>query len=290
MDIRLLPEKDLTNYDGLPIPHRTASATIAKLRALCVDGSLKDFQDEMDSLLSNPQPEVFDIVDLHDVMMEAIQQDRVEIVSNLLFHGFPIQPFYTRKATECKAKRVLECFLEAGWSINEPVDVLKPPVLCYAVTDAEMTSWLLDHGANPNAPCEVDCTPLSYAVRNASLSVIELLLNRGGDVQKGQLLQYAVSRDQEIEDVISLLVDRGAPLNATMYEDGPTLMRFAPMSLGTALHVATEQGKTNAIRLLIQLGADTGVKDANGDTALEWAQKWDKTEMVQLLKALEDRS
>ncbi|KAJ6118829.1 hypothetical protein N7471_013449 [Penicillium samsonianum] len=160
----------------------------------------------------------------------------------------------------------------------------------YAVTDAEMTSWFLEHGANPNAQCEVDCTPLSYAVRNARLSVIKLLLNHGGDVQKGQLLQYAVCRDEELEDVISLLIDRGAPLNATMYQDGPTLMRFFPMSLGTALHVATEQEKTNAIRLLIRLGADTGVKDANGDTALEWAQKWNKSEMVKLLGDLEDRS
>lgn len=153
-----------------------------------------------------------------------------------------------------------------------------------------MTSWLLDHGANPNARCEVDCTPLSYAVRNARLSVIELMLSRGGDVQKGQLLQYAVSRDEELENVISLLIDRGAPLNATIYQDGPTLMRFAPMSLGTALHIATEQGRTNAMRHLIHLGIDTGVRDANSDTALEWAQKWDKTELVQLLRDLQDRS
>lgn len=153
-----------------------------------------------------------------------------------------------------------------------------------------MTRWFLDHGANPNARCEVDCTPLSYAVRNASLSVIELMLSRGGDVQKGQLLQRAVSRDEQLGDVISLLVDKGAPLNATMYEDGPTLQRFFPMSLGTALHIATEQGKTDAIRILIRLGADTGVKDANGDTALEWARKWNKTELVELLRDLEEHS
>lgn len=152
--------------------------------------------------------------------------------------------------------------------------------------DAEMTSWFLEHGANPNTQCEVDCTPLSYAVRNAPLSIIELLLEHGGDVQKGQLLQYAVLREEELEDVISLLVKRGTPLNATMYQDGPTLMRFFPMSLGTALHISTERGRENAIRILIRLGVDTSVKDANGDTALEWAQKWNKTEMVRLLRDL----
>lgn len=48
-----------------------------------------------------------------------------------------------------------------------------------------MSSWFLEHGANSNTPYEVDCTPLSYAVRNARLSAIELMLNRGGDVGKG---------------------------------------------------------------------------------------------------------
>lgn len=131
MDIRLLSDEELINYDGLTFPCKTAPATIEKLRCLCADGNLKDFQDTLDSLLSKPQPEVFEIVDLHDVMMEAIQQDRVEFVSNLLFHGFPINPSYTFKATVCKAKGVLECFLKAGWDINEPVDVLNPPVLWY---------------------------------------------------------------------------------------------------------------------------------------------------------------
>ncbi|KAF3386963.1 putative ankyrin repeat protein [Penicillium rolfsii] len=219
-------------------------------------------------------------------MMEAIQLDRVEFILVLLSHGFLIRPSFTRKTTVCKAKGVLECFLEAGWDINEPVDVLIPPVLCYAVEDTEITSWFLEHGANPNTRCEVDCTPLSYAVRNAPLSVIELMLDRGGDVGRGQLLQYAVCREKDLDDVIPLLVERGAPLNATMYQDGPTLMRFFPMSLGTALHVAIERGKPNAIRLLIDLGADTEVKDANGDTALEWAQKWNKVEMVRLLNDL----
>ncbi|KAJ5211425.1 uncharacterized protein N7498_003071 [Penicillium cinerascens] len=223
-----------------------------------------------------------DIVDLHDVIMEAIHLGRVKFVSLLLSYGFPMKPSFGREAAVFKAKRVLEYFLGARWDINEPVNVLIPPVLyyaAYAVTDVEMTSWFLEHSANLNTSCEVDYTPLSYAIRNARLSVIKLMLDYGGDVRKGQLLQYTVCRDEGLEDIISLLVERGAPLNATIYQDSQTLMRFYLISLGTALHTATEQGKTNAIRLLKHLGADTEVKDANGDTALEWAQKWNKAEM-----------
>lgn len=152
-----------------------------------------------------------------------------------------------------------------------------------------MTTWLLDHGADPNQRCEIDCTPLSYAVQLASVSTIKLMLDRGGDVHKGQLLQYAVFRTTEANTVISLLVDKGAPLNATMHQDGRTLMRFWPLSLGTALHVAAELGKLDVIQHLIHLGADTNVKDANGRTALEWAQKLDNTEVVELLNSTRHR-
>lgn len=147
-----------------------------------------------------------------------------------------------------------------------------------------MTQWLLDHGANPNRRCEIDCTPLSYAVQLAPISVIKLMLSRGGDVQKGQLIHYAVFRVAELHDVIKLLVDEGASLNAVMYQDDPTLMRFYPLSLGTPLHIAAEQGKADAVRHLIRLGADPSVKDAHGRTVMEWALKWNQMEIVRLLE------
>ena len=57
-----------------------------------------------------------------------------------------------------------------------------------------MTLWLLDHGADPNKQCSIDLTPLSYAVEQASPPTVKLLLDRGGDVHKGQLLHHAVDR------------------------------------------------------------------------------------------------
>lgn len=111
------------------------------------------------------------------------------------------------------------------------------------------------------------------------------MLSRGGNVRKGQLLQYAKFRATDFNDVISLLVDRGAPLNATMYQDGNTLMRFWPMSLGTPLHAAKELGKTDAIRHLLNLGADPTVKDANGRTVLGWTQRMNRAEVVRLLES-----
>ena len=122
MNIRLVPAAELTRHNEFPIPCSTPTATIDKLYSLCAADDLDAFQAAMNS-------ETFDIVDLHDVMMLAIQHDRVEFVSILLFHGLPIDASYTQKATVCKAKGVLECLIKAGWDINEPVGTLTPPVL-----------------------------------------------------------------------------------------------------------------------------------------------------------------
>jgi ankyrin repeat protein len=55
-----------------------------------------------------------------------------------------------------------------------------------------MTIWLLDRGADPNARCDIDYTPLSYAVKYADLPTINFLLRHGGDVRKGQLVHNAI--------------------------------------------------------------------------------------------------
>lgn len=173
--------------------------------------------------------------------------------------------------------RLSRCFLEEHFTDNDIQ-------FSYAVEDEDMTTWLLDRGADPNRRCEIDCTALSYAVQLAPISTINLMLDRGGDVKKGQLLQYAVFRTTEVNTVISLLVDNGAPLNAAMHQDGNILMRFYPLSLGTPLHIAVELDKMDVVQHLIHLGADTSVKDANGYTVVEWARKLDKTQIVEFLE------
>ena len=136
-----------------------------------------------------------------------------------------------------------------------------------------MVTWLLDHGADPNRQCVIDLTPFSLAVESAPISVIRLILSRGGDVRKGQLLHHAIERHADIIDVLRLLVERGAPINATMYENHyPSRALFQFMGLGTALHKASALGKDDVVRFLISKGADHSIKDTNGRTAMECAQ------------------
>lgn len=149
-----------------------------------------------------------------------------------------------------------------------------------------MAICLIDHGADLNKQTFIDLTPMSYAIQNATPELIEELLDRGGDVQKGELLQHALDRAEDTIEVLGMLIDRGAPLNKNMYEhhDGSWRMFFF-MNLGTPLHKAASTGKIDEVRYLLGRNADVTIKDVKGRTALECAEKEGFTEVVEILKS-----
>lgn len=154
-----------------------------------------------------------------------------------------------------------------------------------AVEDDDMVTWLLDRGADPNRQSAIDLTPFSYAVERAPISVIELMLARGGDVRKGQLLHHAIDRQSENIEVLKLLIGKGAAINATMYQDHYASWRlYYFMGLGTVLHRAPELGKVDLVRYLVGEGVDPSITDANGRTALECAGRLNQREVVQELQ------
>ena len=84
-----------------------------------------------------------------------------------------------------------------------------------------MVAWLLDLGANPNQQCTIDLTPLSFAVEDAPISIIQLMLNCGGDIRKGQLLHDTIERHSDETTVLKLLIENRGDINSIMYEDQP---------------------------------------------------------------------
>jgi ankyrin repeat protein len=124
--------------------------------------------------------------------------------------------------------------------------------------DKKLTEWLLTNGAEPNAECEMGCTPLSIGVRRASFSTIKMLFDRSGSIQHGQLLKYAVNRDEpEHLEVIDFLVEKGAPINDVMHQHRlKNHFQSRALGLGTTLHIAAEMGKLGVAERLLARGAD----------------------------------
>lgn len=150
---------------------------------------------------------------------------------------------------------------------------MTPNIYSNALDDLEMTTWLLDHGADPNRRCNIDFTPLSYAVEHASLPIVSLLLNRGGNVTKGQVLHHAVTRDSDSVEVLKLLIAQGAPINGTMYQNHQPSWDMYFFMGETPLHKAVFFRKIDVIHYFLREGAGLNVKDVRGRTAIQCADE-----------------
>ena len=130
---------------------------------------------------------------------------------------------------------------------------------------------LLAKGADANAIDTSGRSALSLAVRNHDLSSIELLLDKGADVNKRDREQwtplmnaaYLAARDPKFLPVVQLLLAKGADPNAA--KDGTTALHVAVNNSAVA---ATEAAVVN---LLIAGGAKPDGVPAAGPTSFVMA-------------------
>ncbi len=84
----------------------------------------------------------------------------------------------------------------------------------------------------------------------------KLLFDHGGSTAHGQLVHYASDRtDSECVPILQYLVDRGAPINDTLWENRPELAHWANVGATTPLHNAAAAGNIDSVRFLLEHGA-----------------------------------
>jgi len=150
-----------------------------------------------------------------------------------------------------------------------------------------MVKLLLDHGADPNLPDKDGATSLHYLITAPpALEIVPILLSSGANVNKAaegrggrtplhEATQwYFEGRDHTVgERLIRLLVSSGADINAPGY-------------LGkTVLHQAVENDKPDLLKLALELGADPGIADGDGATALDMARSLKRDSLVETLSS-----
>ena len=161
----------------------------------------------------------------------------------------------------------------------------------YVLLDYEVTKWFLDHGATPNARGRYDDTPLSFAVSEASIPTIQLLLDRGGDIQDGQLLHYAIWRTTADRlEVLQYLLNQGVAqtaINKIKYQDIPQDYQLNKYSeIGTPLHDAVRVGSLDTVQWLVEHGANPLQEDPRGRVPLQLARDRGMTEITEYLSPL----
>lgn len=147
------------------------------------------------------------------------------------------------------------------------------------VADEAMIDALLDAGADANRALPEGETPLMLAARTGGVAAVKRLIAAGADVNvveswQGQTpLMYAAAYDRA--DVARALIEAGAKVDAaTPRNELPPRLPFArfnvefPLGGMTPVLLAARQGSENALRVLIEAGADLEQRTPEGFSAL----------------------
>jgi ankyrin repeat protein len=139
----------------------------------------------------------------------------------------------------------------------------------------EVVRLLIEEGAEVNTRDNLTDTALHRAAYKGSVEVARLLIRAGAEVNAngcGRLTALHKAASEGNEEVVRLLIKAGAEVNAKDFFRVTALM-----------HAASSRGSVEIIELLLDRGAKVNERDNDGYTALGYAIKHNRAEIVRLL-------
>ncbi|KAL5346336.1 hypothetical protein ACLOAV_008606 [Pseudogymnoascus australis] len=142
--------------------------------------------------------------------------------------------------------------------------------------DARMATLLIEAGAKVATTDVNGVSALHLAAYYATPEVLEVLINAGYDVNlktlEGTAPLYEASHSGNV-DSMEFLLAKGADLNAKL-SNGCTILHAAADSRRAA---------ADAVRLLVNMGANTEARDSYGRSPLDMAISAENDDVVELL-------
>lgn len=170
----------------------------------------------------------------------------------------------------------VDALIKQGTDVNGANDNGGTSIMYAALSgDPETVSLLLRGDADVNAAAKNGWTALMIAAVKGHVSVAETLLAYGADPNKADIyswtpLMRAVSEDRR--RIVQVLLEHERINVNQPGENGVT-----------ALHLAVLNGDPDIVKLLLAHGADPGIEDHSGRTALDFAKQNNNLELERMI-------
>ena len=165
-----------------------------------------------------------------------------------------------------RAQRLLEAGADINYNEYQAFNLYTPVCLAIQFNHVDMLSWLLQQPAvDVQEPCCVG-TPLVLACQEASLEIINLLLENGAHDST------AIVKAKNMK-IIDCLLQHGADINATN-SNGSTLLHSACNSYRDQVGMVTK---------LLERGANANARNQDGQTPLFCAASHSHVNIAKLL-------
>uniref|UniRef100_A0A1I7RHD0 ANK_REP_REGION domain-containing protein n=1 Tax=Bursaphelenchus xylophilus TaxID=6326 RepID=A0A1I7RHD0_BURXY len=220
--------------------------------------------------------------ELHTGLLEAAMNGHYEVAKALLDGGAPVNlPTENFESPLTLAAcgghlELVELLVERGADLEEPNDEGYTPLMEAAREGyKDVVEYLLDHGANVNSKIEEGIeTPLTLAASGGYLSVVQILVRRGGDLFLGERTPLYEAVQEGHVEVTKFIINELK--NTERKED-------AIVELNCALVCAAENASLPMCNLLLENGAGKDSYSREGRTPLMEAARHGNIEIIDYL-------
>jgi ankyrin repeat protein len=217
------------------------------------------------------------------ILVESAIQGNLEVVKMLVENGAAVNAVDTdgmaalHHASLLGHMSVVTCLLDHGADINYANQTGHTPILLAAQSGfAELVQLLIGRGADVHSTTTAGWTPVHLSDCHAETT--RVLMENGADANRvaaGCTPLYLSASDNQIEVVKVLLsfnLDLEIPYAGDGYERG-----------FTALTIATVEGYTDVVRLLLEAGANVNHKSDHNTFPLQYAVIFNREDVLRVL-------
>ena len=215
-----------------------------------------------------------------------------KIVNNLLQYGISVNPEHGNNSKLLLAAvqkgylPIVEDLLKSDVNILCNSTFINDSMLLHVATKygrVEVAKLLISYGADVNAQDKTGNTPTYYAIENADLKMIQLLLTNEANVKDNpEFLNTAVTK--KCRNIIEILLEHGADINASS-KYGITALHCTALHKCRCLSKSANVNNINKgiVKLLLSRGANVNAQTNSGITILHAAVYDPNVKVVKLV-------